>query len=77
MQGYTAMRAVRYEHGAFLLNGLPYRLRLVLDQGYWPEGGLSATTEELRLHTRSNTSGHAVAGCSWQARAHTGGGQCC
>jgi beta-galactosidase/beta-glucuronidase len=48
VESYTAMRAVRFEHGAFILNGLPYRLRLVLDQGYWPEGGLSATTEELR-----------------------------
>ena len=45
VESYTAMRAVRFENGAFLLNGLPYRLRLVLDQGYWPEGGLSATTE--------------------------------
>jgi hypothetical protein len=25
----------------FLLNGRPYRLRLVLDQGYWPETGLT------------------------------------
>ncbi|MBV9491354.1 MAG: glycoside hydrolase family 2 [Verrucomicrobia bacterium] len=45
---YTALRTVGSEEGAFLLNGLPYRMRLVLDQGYWPEGGLSATWEELR-----------------------------
>jgi hypothetical protein len=26
----------------FLLNGRPYPLRMVLDQGYWPEGGQTA-----------------------------------
>ncbi len=45
---YTALRTVGWEDGAFLLNGRPYGLRLVLDQGYWPEGGLTATPEELR-----------------------------
>ena len=26
----------------FVLNGRPYLLRMVLDQGYWPESGLTA-----------------------------------
>jgi beta-galactosidase/beta-glucuronidase len=39
---YTALREVRVEGDRFLLNGRPYYLRLVLDQGYWPEGGLTA-----------------------------------
>ena len=30
----------------FVLNGRPYKLRLVLDQGYWPESGLSAPDGE-------------------------------
>lgn len=42
LQSYTALRAVGLEGDRFVLNGRPYRLRLVLDQGYWPETGLSA-----------------------------------
>jgi len=34
---YVAMRTVGVAGDAFLLNGRPYPLRLVLDQGYWPE----------------------------------------
>jgi len=45
---YTALRSVGTERGRFLLNGRPYYLRMVLDQGYWPEGGLTATDDELR-----------------------------
>ena len=48
VQSYTALRSVETAHGRFLLNGHPYPLRLVLDQGYWTEGGLSATDDELR-----------------------------
>jgi len=36
---YTAMRHVGWEHGRFTWNGRPCFLRLVLDQGYWPETG--------------------------------------
>jgi beta-galactosidase/beta-glucuronidase len=39
---YTALREVRVQGDRFLLNGRPLHLRLVLDQGYWPEGGLTA-----------------------------------
>ncbi|HMS79309.1 MAG TPA: glycoside hydrolase family 2 TIM barrel-domain containing protein, partial [Burkholderiaceae bacterium] len=46
---YTALREVRVEGNRFLLNGRPLYLRLALDQGYWPEGGLTApNTEALR-----------------------------
>jgi len=38
---YTALRSVRVEDGELLLNERPYRQRLVLDQGYWPETGLT------------------------------------
>ena len=34
---YVALRTVGVDDDAFLLNGRPYPLRLVLDQGYWPE----------------------------------------
>jgi len=36
---YTARRSVGCERGRFTLNGRPYFLRLVLDQGYWEESG--------------------------------------
>jgi beta-galactosidase/beta-glucuronidase len=39
---YTAMRSVAVEGERVLLNGRPFELRLVLDQGYWPESGLTA-----------------------------------
>ena len=34
---YVALRTVGVDGDAFMLNGRPYPLRLVLDQGYWPE----------------------------------------
>jgi hypothetical protein len=33
---YTALRSVAINRDRFMLNGRPYPLRLVLDQGYWP-----------------------------------------
>lgn len=48
VSSYTAMRSVRLEGRRFLLNERPYYLRMVLDQGYWPEGLMSASDEELR-----------------------------
>ena len=39
---YTALRSVGVQGDRFVLNGRPYRLRMVLDQGYWPESGLTA-----------------------------------
>ena len=39
---YTALRSVGLEGDRFVLNGRPYPLRLVLDQGYWPESGMTA-----------------------------------
>ena len=38
VQSYTGLRSTGYkEGGRFLLNGRPYYLRMVLDQGYWPQ----------------------------------------
>jgi hypothetical protein len=42
---YTAMRCVQVEGDVFLLNGRPLQLRLVLDQGVWPESGLTPPDE--------------------------------
>ena len=43
---YTALREIGVEAGRFLLNNRPYQLRLVLDQGYWPETGLTAPADD-------------------------------
>jgi len=43
---YTALRAVAIQGDRFCLNSRPYQLRMVLDQGYWPETGLTAPGDE-------------------------------
>jgi len=42
VRSYTALRSVAVQGDRFVLNGRAYRLRLVLDQGYWPQSGLTA-----------------------------------
>jgi beta-galactosidase/beta-glucuronidase len=42
IRSYTALRSVAAQGDRFILNGRPLTLRLVLDQGYWPESGLTA-----------------------------------
>jgi hypothetical protein len=39
---YTALRSVAVDGNRFILNGRPFQLRLVLDQGYWPASGMTA-----------------------------------
>ncbi|MFE9958091.1 sugar-binding domain-containing protein [Micromonospora sp. NPDC005299] len=39
---YLGLRSAGFRDGRFLLNGRPYYLRLVLEQGYWPESHLAA-----------------------------------
>jgi beta-galactosidase/beta-glucuronidase len=46
VRSYTALRTISLEGDRFLLNGRPFPLRLVLDQGYWPESGLTAPDDE-------------------------------
>ncbi|HWQ56752.1 MAG TPA: glycoside hydrolase family 2 TIM barrel-domain containing protein [Bryobacteraceae bacterium] len=43
---YTALRSIAVQGDKFVLNGRPYQLRMVLDQGYWPDGGLTAPDDE-------------------------------
>ena len=43
---YAGMRTASVANGRFLLNGRPYYLRLVLQQGYWPESHLAAPSAE-------------------------------
>jgi len=42
VRSYTALRSVGVLRDRFMLNGRPYQLKLVLDQGYWPDTLLAA-----------------------------------
>jgi beta-galactosidase/beta-glucuronidase len=44
--GYLGIRTVGTADGQFLLNGRPYYLRMVLEQGYWPASHLAAPGPE-------------------------------
>ena len=46
VRSYTALRSIATEGDRFVLNGRPYYLRLVLDQGYWPASGLTAADDD-------------------------------
>ncbi len=48
VKSYTALRSIGAAERHFWLNGRPYYLRLALDQGYWPEGLMTASDAELR-----------------------------
>jgi hypothetical protein len=43
---YTALREISVQGDRVVLNGRPYQLRLVLDQGYWPDTGLTPPDDE-------------------------------
>lgn len=46
VDSYFGMRKVSVEAGKWCLNNRPYYQRLVLDQGYFPDGVLTAPTDE-------------------------------
>jgi beta-galactosidase/beta-glucuronidase len=46
VRSYTALRSVAINRDRFMLNGRPYPLRLVLDQGYWPDTLMTAPSDE-------------------------------
>jgi len=46
VRSYTALRSIGAQGDKFVLNGRPYQLRLVLDQGYWPDTGITAPDDE-------------------------------
>lgn len=50
VQSYVGLRSVGIGNGHFLLNGFPYYLRLVLEQGYWPESHLAAPGAKALCH---------------------------
>jgi beta-galactosidase/beta-glucuronidase len=46
IRSYAALRSIGAQGDKFVLNGRPYQLRMVLDQGYWPETGITAPSDE-------------------------------
>ncbi len=46
IKSYTALRSVAIQGDRIVLNGRPITLRLVLDQGYWPETGMTAPDDD-------------------------------
>ena len=45
VQSYTALRSISTQRERILLNGRPYSMRLVLDQGYWPDTFMTPPSE--------------------------------
>jgi beta-galactosidase/beta-glucuronidase len=46
VNSYVGLREIELRDGFFHLNGLRTYLRMVLDQGYWPDGYLAAPSDE-------------------------------
>ncbi len=46
VKSYTALRSIAIQGDRFILNGRPLTLRLVLDQGYWPDTGITAPDDD-------------------------------
>lgn len=46
VESYFGMRKIHQENGMIFLNNRPYYQRLVLDQGYWEKGLLTAPTDD-------------------------------
>jgi beta-galactosidase/beta-glucuronidase len=42
---YAALRSIAVDTNRIILNGRPYVLRMVLDQGYWPDSGLTPPSD--------------------------------
>lgn len=49
VESYFGLRTVAIEGDKILLNGKPLYLRLILDQGYWKDSGLTPPNEEALL----------------------------
>lgn len=45
VESYTALRSAHVQRDRLMLNGRPYQLRLVLDQGYWPDSFMTAPND--------------------------------
>lgn len=50
VRSYTALRSLGVQGDRFVLNGRPCPLRMVLDQGYWPDTGLTPPNDDALRH---------------------------
>lgn len=50
VKSYFGFRTVETRDGRFLLNGKPVYLKMILDQGYWPESILTPPTDEAIVY---------------------------
>ncbi|MCG8686991.1 MAG: glycoside hydrolase family 2, partial [Desulfobacterales bacterium] len=48
-RSYFGMRKVSIEDGRVLINDFPFYQKLILDQGYWPESGLTPPDESALI----------------------------
>jgi beta-galactosidase/beta-glucuronidase len=55
VESYFGQRKVSVHDGKVYLNNAPYYLKLVLDQGYWPESLLTPPSEEAIKHDSEMT----------------------
>jgi beta-galactosidase/beta-glucuronidase len=46
VMSYVGLRGIELRDGKYLLNGKPTYLKMVLDQGFWPDGYLTAPSDE-------------------------------
>jgi beta-galactosidase/beta-glucuronidase len=46
VKSYFGLRGIELRDGKFFINGIPCYLKMVLDQGYWPDGYLTAPSDE-------------------------------
>lgn len=52
VHSYLGLRSAAVAEGRFLLNDRPYYVRSVLNQGYWPDTHLAASTDTLRAEAQ-------------------------
>lgn len=50
VESYFGMRKIGVDNGRVMLNNRPYYLKMILDQGYWADGGLTAPSDEALVH---------------------------
>lgn len=60
---YFGMRKVHLDNGQLYLNNQPYYLKLLLDQGYWPQGLMTAPTDEDYIKDIELSKAHGFNGC--------------
>src|SRR3981081_3185754 len=46
VESYAGLRKIELRNGFCLINGEPTYLRMILDQGYWPESYLAAPSDD-------------------------------